>query len=285
MERAMQGKVCLVTGGTAGIGHVTARALAAQGSAVAVVGRNREKCIAAVAEIKRQTGNPQVDWLLADLSSQQAIRRLAADFLDRFPRLDVLVNNAGAMFLERRESVDGIEMTYALNHLGYYLLTRLLLERLRTTAPARIINVSSAAHERVSLEFGDLESRRGYRGFRAYARSKLANLLFTYELARRLEGSRVSVNALHPGVVATNFGAENGWRGRGVRLMFKVVGVSPEKGAQTAIYLASSPEVEGVTGKYFVKQRPVTSSPVSLDPEAAQELWRISAAMTGLPPD
>lgn len=283
-DRSMQDKVCMVTGATDGIGKETARALADMGATIIIVGRNREKSIATVNEIRQETGNPDVEYMLADLSSQEQIRRLAEQFKERYDQLDVLVNNAGGFFMSHEESVDGIEMTFALNHLGYFLLTNLLLDVLTESAPARIVNVSSGAHENAEIDFDDLESEETYSGWRAYGESKLANLLFTYELARRLEGTGVTVNALHPGFVKTNLGADNfGWFGTVVKKVINLVaGLSPEEGAQTSIYLASSPEVEGVTGKYFVKKKPAQSSKASYDEDAARRLWEISEEMTEL---
>ena len=282
-DMPMSGKVCMVTGATSGIGLVTARELALLGATVVGVGRNRRKSLAVANDIRQQTGNAEVEYLLADLSAPQEIRQLAEQFRSRYERLDVLVNNAGAVFYRRQGSVCGIEMTFALNHLAYFLLTNLLTDMLKASAPARVINVSSQAHKGAKLNFDDLQFRRRYLGWVAYNRSKLANLLFTYELARRLEGTGVTVNALSPGLVATEFGTEGGglasWSKRAINA---IAGISPEAGAQTSIYLATSPEVEGITGKYFVRQRPAPSSPVSYDQEAARRLWLISAEMTGL---
>ena len=224
-EITLAGKVCMVTGATSGIGKITARELARHGAAVVVVGRSEARSEATVSQIRRQTANPSADYLLADLSSQQEIRRLAREFESRYSRLDVLVNNAGAIMLSRRESVDGIEMTLALNHLAYFLLTNLLLDRLKSSAPARIVNVSSNSHQRAKLDFDDLQHRSRYWGYRAYAWSKLENILFSYELARRLEGTGVTVNALHPGLVGTNFLANNGALGR---LLKMLVAIKPE---------------------------------------------------------
>ena len=277
----MRGKTVLVTGASAGIGAVTVRRLAAMGATVAAVGRDRDRTDALVERARAETPGAAVDGLLADLSSQVGVRRLADEVLDRYPRLDVLVNNAGAIFFGRQESVDGVEMTFALNHLGYFLLTGLLLERLKASAPARVVNVSSAAHRRGRIDFDDLQSRRGYGGWAAYSNSKLANLLFTYELARRLEGTGVTVNALHPGLVATRFGANNGWLSRALRQLANLFSISAEEGARTVVYLASSPDVEGVTGKYFVRERAAKSIPASHDGEAAARLWRVSEELTG----
>ena len=279
----MKDKVCLVTGATAGVGKATARQLARQGATVVVVGRNREKSKATVNEIKQQTGNPNVESMLADLSVRKDIHQLAQEFKRKYPRLQVLVNNAGAIFLRRRESADGIEMTFALNHLNYFLLTNLLLDTLSAGAPARIINVSSRAHARVAgLNFDDLQNKRGY-GMNVYGQSKLMNVLFTYELARRLEGTRITVNALHPGFVATRFATNNGVLARLARPWLDLFAISVEEGAQTMVYLATSPEVEGTTGKYFYRQQAIPSSPASYDEEAARRLWEVTATMTGLP--
>jgi NAD(P)-dependent dehydrogenase (short-subunit alcohol dehydrogenase family) len=302
---SMSGKTCLVTGATAGIGEVTARELARRGACVVLVGRSQQRCEATAEAIRRETGNPSVEVLVADLSSQAEIRRLAREFQERHRRLDVLVNNAGAMFAQRRESVDGIEMTLALNHLAYFLLTNLLLDLLKASAPARIVNVSSRAHVHVGgLDFDDLQdkSRSGsfwgygesslagllfalvaplrHPAFLQYARSKLANLLFTYELAWRLEGTGVTVNALHPGFVASRFMAGNGALGWFMRGWAGLLAISSVEGAQTSIYLASSPEVEGVTGKYFDKQKAIASSAASLDETAARRLWQLSEQLT-----
>ena len=278
----MPDKICLVTGATSGIGLVTAQALAQQGATVIVVGRHPERGAATVRRIVQATGNPHVELLLADLSVQAQVRQLAAEFQRRFARLDVLVNNAGALFIKRQLSADGLEMTFALNHLGYFLLTHLLLGTLTASAPARIVNVSSNAHQGAQMHFADLQGQRRYSGWRAYCQSKLANLLFTYELARRLDGSGVTANAVHPGFVATGFGRNNrGLFGLCMRVA-QLTALSPEQGAETLIYLATSPEVEGMSGKYFVKQRPVESSRASYDQEAAQRLWQLSAELTGL---
>ncbi|HWG45798.1 MAG TPA: SDR family oxidoreductase [Gemmataceae bacterium] len=276
----MQGKTVLITGATDGIGLVATRELARLGATVVAVGRNADKTAAVVERIRLETGNPRVEGMLADLSSQRDIHRLVQQFRERHDRLHVLLNNAGALFHPRRESVDGIEMTFALNHLGYFLLTNLLLDVLKASAPARIINVSSAAHRRAKLNFDDLQYRRRYRGMGVYSASKLANLLFTYELARRLQGTGVTVNALHPGLVATRFAVGSSWVGRVLRGLIWCFGISPEQGARTLIYLASSPEVEGVTGKYFQNEKMVESSPASRNEDAARRLWDISEVLT-----
>ena len=279
----MQGQVCLVTGATSGIGRIAARDIARLGARVIIVGRSPEKTEATVRQIRAETGTTAVESLVADLSSQAEVRRLAEQVQARCDRLDVLVNNAGAMFLKRLESVDGIEMTLALNHLSYFLLTNLLLPLLKASAPARIVNVASDAHKGASINFDDLQAKQKYSGWRAYQRSKLANILFTNELARRLDGTGVTVNSLHPGFVRTNFLQvfEGRWGGRLVRAIAERIAISPEQGARTSIYLASSPDVAGVTGRYFVKGKHVASSAQSLDPAAAERLWRISEEMTG----
>jgi NAD(P)-dependent dehydrogenase (short-subunit alcohol dehydrogenase family) len=278
----MNGKTCLVTGATSGIGKETALALARRGAGVVVVGRNPAKGADTVRQIQEQTGNTSVDLMLADLSSQQQVRQLAEDFKRKYRHLHVLVNNAGALLLSRRESADGIEMTWALNHLGYFLLTNLLLDVLRSSAPSRIVNVSSSAHRGEALDFADLQGRTRYRGFRTYARSKLANLLFTYELASRMEATSVTVNALHPGLVATNLLGSNGLLGRALTFLLGLRGMRPEAGARTAVYLATSSEVEGVSGRYFERQKAVCSSRASYDQAAAGRLWQVSAELTGL---
>ena len=276
----MQGKVCLVTGATAGIGLVTARELAREGTRVIVVGRSIERCLLACDEIRAQSGSSAVESLVADLSSQAAIRRLAGEASSRLDRLDVLVNNAGGIFLTRQESADGIEMTFALNHLSYFLLSNLLLPLLKQSAPARIVNVASDAHKGVSIPFDDIEGKQRYRGWRAYQQSKLANILFTYELARRLEGSRVTANALHPGFVRTTIFRDPGMMGWVLRRAADLIALSPDEGAKTSIYLASSPDVEAISGRYFVKAKPVPSSPQSRDVAAAERLWKLSEEMT-----
>jgi NAD(P)-dependent dehydrogenase (short-subunit alcohol dehydrogenase family) len=279
----MQGKVCLVTGATSGIGAVTARELARRGAHVIIVGRNRARCEATLEQIRTESGNTSAEFYLADLSAQGDIRRLAEEVRARHPQIHVLVNNAGGMFPQRRESVDGTEMTIALNHIGYFLLTNLLLEPLKAAAPARVVSVASDAHTWAkSIDFDDLQSRKRYGMFRSYAQSKLANLLFTFELARRLVGTGVTANALHPGFVATNIFVGPGIMARFIMLAAAVVAISPEEGAKTSVYLASSPEVEGVTGQYFVKCKSAKPSPAALDADAARRLWDVSAELTRL---
>jgi len=278
----MQNKICLITGATSGIGQATAMALAQKGATVIVAGRSEERCQATVAHIQQETGNFHVNYLLGDLSVQAQVRKMAENFKSRYGHLDVLVNNAGAIFLRRKLSADGIEMTFAVNHLACFLLTNLLLDTIKASKPARIVNVASNSHYGQHLDSDNLELKRGYNPMRAYGRSKLCNLYFTYELSRRLEGTGVTVNAMHPGFVATNMGANNGPL---VRLFLPLIhrnSLTPEQGASTAVYLASSTDVEGVTGKFFVRERERDSDPVSYDESAAKQLWEVSEAMTGL---
>ena len=279
----MKGKICLITGATSGIGQAAAVQLAELGATLVLVGRNPEKIAATVKQIQERTDNQEIHSFIANLSSLQSIRQLADDFKARHQRLDVLVNNAGALMLSRQESVDGIEMTFALNHLSYFMLTNLLLDVLKSSIPARIVNVSSDAHQANHLDFDDLQIQKSYRGYKAYGRSKLANLLFTYELARRLEDTGVTVNGLHPGLVASGFLAtNNGLRGRLFNFFVRRVGRSVERGAQTITYLATSSDVEGVTGGYFMDEGIVDSSPASYDTDASLRLWQVSEELTGL---
>jgi NAD(P)-dependent dehydrogenase (short-subunit alcohol dehydrogenase family) len=277
----MRGKTCIITGASSGIGKETARGLARQGARVVMVSRDPQRGEAARDDVRRSAAHGDVDLLLADLSSQASIRQLASDILSRYEQIDVLVNNAGAMYTARSLTVDGIERTFATNHLAYMLLTHLLLDRIKQSAPARIINVSSRAHERASMNFDDLQFERGFSVRYVYGHSKLANVLYTYELARRLEGSGVTANCLHPGVVRTGFGRNNTSDALGLIVNggIRLAGfffIGPEKGAETSIHLASSPDVEGVTGKYFVRSQETPSSAASHDREAAQRLWEIS---------
>lgn len=269
----MKNKICLVTGANAGIGRETALALAKMGAHVVMICRSAERGRAAQEAIIAQSGNNQVDLLLADLSVQAEVRRVAAEFIERYSQLDVLVNNAGAIFTERQESADGIELTLALNHLGYFLLTQELLPLLKASAPACIVSVSSDAHYGGKLDFDDLQLRQGYAGFRAYAQSKLANILFTYELARRLEGTGVTANTLHPGFVASQFGRNSaGFMASLVRLL-QVFARSEAKGAETSIYLATAPELATTTGQYFADKKPKRTAAITYDTAVAQRLW------------
>ena len=281
-SRPMAGKTVLVTGGTGGIGEATAAGLAALGARVGITGRDRGRAEAAAAQITDQTGNPAVDVFVADLSAQAEVRRLAAAVLASYPRLDVLINNVGGIWANRHVTPDGLEHTFALNHLAPFLLTNLLLQRLRASAPARVVTVSSGAQAMGRIDFDDLQSERRYSGQRAYNASKLANVMFTYELARRLEGTGVTATVLHPGVVRTSFGAEDPSPLYRVLLpLARLFMKTPEQGAATSVYLASSPEVEGVTRRYFANRRPKRSSKASYDAQAAAQLWHVSADLVG----
>lgn len=279
MASAMNGKVVLVTGATSGIGAATAAGLARAGAHVIVVGRDAARAKVAVEGIRRQTSSAAIDILIADLSSQADIRRLARAVYDGYPRLDVLVNNAGGLFTKRERTLDGFERTWALNHLSYFLLTLELLDLLRANAPARIVNVASAVHATGTMNFEALQKGTPPIGMEGYKQSKLANVMFTYALARRLEGTGVSVNALHPGVVATRFG-RNGGPASLLLLLVRPFMISAERGAATSVFLASSPEVEGVSGRYFVKCRETRSSDVSGDRSLQDRLWDLSVRQT-----
>jgi NAD(P)-dependent dehydrogenase (short-subunit alcohol dehydrogenase family) len=281
-EANLEGRTCLVTGATSGIGEETAVGLARCGARVILVARNRERGEASVARVKTKTGNTAVELLLADLASQEEIRELAGQVLERCPALHVLVNNAAVVHLSRETTVDGYETTFAVNHLAYFLLTRLLLDRLVESRPARIVNVASGGHKYGELDFDDLQSERTYSWMRVYGTSKLANILFTYELARRLEGTGVTANCLHPGAVSTGLGMNNGRLGRIVIPLLRPFFLTPEAGARTSIYLTSSDEVKNVSGKYFLKCRPKASSPDSYDEALARRLWEKSSWLTRL---
>ncbi len=277
----MQGKTALVTGGTTGIGFVTARALAEKGAAVTIVGRNPQRGEQAARAIRTEVHGAEVRFERADLSLLDESRRLARNIAESTERLDVLVNNAGAIFSRRRVTADGLEATFALNHMSYFLLTNLLLKRLRAAEAGRIVVVASIAHRRAKLDFDDLQCERRYSTRVTYSRSKLANVMFAYALARRLEGSSVTVNALHPGLVASRFGSNNGWLFRnGLKLAFRVSGaIGVEEGAELNIRLASDPALEGVSGRYFSDGEEVPSSPASLSVEDQERLWAASEAI------
>ncbi len=279
---AMTGRTVLVTGATTGIGRATAVGLATMGAHVAITGRDRGRAEDAAGEI-RAAGGGQVDVFVADLSSQAQVRRLAGEALGRLPRIDVLVNNVGGYWNTRHVTADGLERTFALNHLAPFLLTGLLLDRLTQGAPARVVTVASAAQAMGRIDFDDLQGERSYSGSRAYDQSKLANMLFSYELARRLRGSGVTANALHPGMVSTSFGAED--PGRIQRLMVPFLRPfmkSPARGAATSIHLASAPDLEQVSGCYFAGSRPRRSSARSYDEDVAARLWEVSADLVGM---
>ena len=278
----MTGKTALITGGTAGIGKATAVGLAALGAHVGIVGRDPTRTLAAAQDIRRQSGNPAVDAFVADMSSLTEVRRLAAAVLDAYPRLHVLVNNVGGFWAHRHLTADGLERTFALNHLAPFLLTDLLLDRLKASAPARIVTVSSSAQATGSIDFDDLQHETDYSGPRAYSQSKLANVMVTYELARRLAGTVVTANVLHPGVVRTAFGAEDPSTLTRIVQPFTRFLKTPAQGAATSIYLAASADVDGITGKYFADRKPKRSNETSYDTTTANRLWQVSAQLTGV---
>ena len=283
----MIGKRVLITGATNGIGKQAAIELAKLGASLVIVGRDEIKTRKVSVDIKQLSGNTDVDLLVADLSSMAEVRRIADEFREKHQRLDVLLNNAGAVFSEYQQSVDGYEMTFALNHLSYYLLTMLLLDIIKLTAQehgqARIINVSSSAHRGASLRLDNLHDSKGYSFMNSYGGSKLMNVLFTYELARRLEGEAVSVNAVHPGLVATGFGHNTGslWAFL-IKVAQRLFAISPQRGAETLVYLAASSEVDGISGKYWNQKKQKRSSDTSYDQALQKALWNFSAEVTGV---
>lgn len=285
MSISLEGKICVVTGANSGIGKATAAGLARLGASVVMLCRNEERGRQAQIEIRRQTGNEAVELAIADLASQAEVRRLADDLVHRYPRLHVLVNNAGLQLWRRSVTTDGLETAFAVNYLAPFLLTNLVLEALKAVAPARVVNVCSMVHRWGEIDFEDLQAERRYDSNRAYYQSKLAMLLFTYELARRLEGTGITVNAMEPGMVRTRFARD--YRGfyRLMATLWRPFMKSPGKGADTVIYLASSPEVEAVTGKYFKNRRAIRSSERSYDIDLARRLWQVSSELTGLPAD
>ena len=277
----MAGKVVLITGGTGGIGKATATGLATIGARVGITGRDLARAEQAAADIRTASGNPVVDAFAADLTSQAEVRRLARVVLDTYPRLDVLINNVGGFWAHRHPTADGLERTFALNHLAPFLLTNLLLNRLKASVPARVVTVSSGAQSMGRIDFDDLQGARNYSGQRAYNQSKLANIMFTNELARRLEGTGVTANSLHPGVVRTNFGAEDqAWFFTVISRVARPLLKTPAEGAQTPIYLVSSPDMAGVTGQFFVNRKPKTANKVAYDTDMAARLWQVSADLT-----
>ncbi len=279
----MRGRTVLVTGGTGGIGLATATGLAGLGARVGIGGRSPERGAAAADVVRRTVPHAEVDVFAADLATQSEVRRLAAEVASAYPHLDVLVNNVGGYWAHRHLTPDGLEHTFALNHLAPFLLTHELRDLLVGSAPARVVTVSSGAQRMGRIDFDDLQGERSYNGQRAYNQSKVANVLFSYELARRLRGTGVTANVLHPGVVRTAFGREDagGLMGRLIPLVTPFM-KSPERGAATSIHLASSPEVAGVTGTYFVNRRPKRSAKLSYDRQAARRLWEVSAELTGV---
>jgi NAD(P)-dependent dehydrogenase (short-subunit alcohol dehydrogenase family) len=280
MYLEIEGKTVLVTGATNGIGLVTAREISRMGAHVTIISRNEDRCAMVAGAIKAETGN-SIEFIAADLSTLAGIRQAAASFRQLHKSLHILVNNAGGFFFKRVVTPDGFEKTFALNHLNYFLLTTLLLDMLKASAPARVVNVASGSHVGARINFGDLQGEKRYWGFRAYGQSKLANILFTYELARRFEGTGVTVNALHPGYVDTGIPLSSGFLGKIAKFSARLFAQKPEIGAQTSIYLAASSEVEGVTGKYFIDCQPVESSPESYDTSVSEKLWQVSSNLTG----
>jgi NAD(P)-dependent dehydrogenase (short-subunit alcohol dehydrogenase family) len=282
-------KTILITGGNTGIGKEAAAGLASLGAQVVITSRNEERGRSARQEIAARSGNNSVDVMALDLASFRSIRSFTADVLDRFDRLDVLVDNAGLILRRRTETEDGFEATFGINHLGHFLLTDLLLDRLRASAPSRVVVVASSAHKgaRQGLDFDDLQSIRKYRWMEAYSKSKLANIYFARELARRLDGTGVTVNALHPGFVRSDFGRGGdlgGLYGWGIKYLAGPFAISSERGARTTIYLASSPEVGGVTGGYFYKCKPAVPSRVAQDDAATRRLWDVSEQLVASVP-
>jgi NAD(P)-dependent dehydrogenase (short-subunit alcohol dehydrogenase family) len=273
----MKGKTCVITGATDGIGLEATAGLGALGARLVLVGRNRAKGEVVLEALRQRVPGIEAEMHYADLARRDEIKRLAPELLAAAPRIDVLLNNAGAFFAQRVEIEDGIEQTFALNHLGYFRLTALLRERLIASAPARIVNVASEAHRNASLDFDDLQTARGYNGWKAYQRSKLANILFTRELARRFAGTGVTANCLHPGFVKTGFGDNNrGFWGIGIRLGKLFAAISVPRGAETPVYVASAPEIAGVTGKYFDKCREREPNAAAWNDADAKRLWEIS---------
>lgn len=278
----MKGKVCLITGSTAGIGKSAAIGLARMGADLILVGRDPARAKAAKDEVGAAASGGQVELMIADLSSQQQIRKLVQDFQTGHKRLDVLINNAGALFDERQLTEDGIEATFATNHLAYFLLAELMIPLLKQTPGARIVNVASDAHRWGNLDFENLQGEKKYSPWAAYGLSKLANIMFTYELARRLEGGGVTANCMHPGAVRTSLFRDFSGITGGVLKLAGAFFRSPEKGAETIVYLASSPEVDGVSGKYFKDCKPIRSTNQSMDQAAAVRLWEVSERLTHL---
>jgi len=280
----VKGKICVITGATSGIGFEAARAFADRGAVLALIGRDKERGEATLARLRAATPDVRAAMHYADLAGMTEVRRLGVEILATYPRIDVLVNNAGGLFRDREVTAEGLERTFALNHMAYFLLTHALRDRLVASAPARVINVASRAHVGVTLDFDDLNGERRYNGWTAYRRSKLANILFTRELARRLAGSGVTANCLHPGFVASGFGDNNRGPFRWAFALAKLTAISPRRGAETIIYLASAPEVADTTGGYFAQSAPAIPSDAAQDDRAARRLWEASAGIAGLPP-
>ena len=281
-NKSMMKKICVITGATSGIGKETAKTLALKGAYIIIVGRNTKKCVSTVDTIKQETGNNNVDYIYTDLSDLKQVYNLVKVLKQNYPRIDVLVNNAGAYFRTRLESVDGYEMTLALNYLSPFLLTTLLIDMLKGSSQGRIINLSSGAHFNGSINIEDLQSKDNFVGFNAYAQSKLALMLFSYQLAERLKNTNITVNALDPGSVATNFGKNNGWLRFYIRRLIRRNEISPKEGSRTCIYLATSSDVTDITGGYFLKDKQVKSSDSSYDEKLAKKLWEVSETLTNI---
>lgn len=280
----MQGKVCVITGATSGIGLAAAEALARLGGRIVLIGRNPERGARAIERLRRRVPNAQTSIHYADLERMGEVRRLGAELRSAYQRVDVLINNAGAQFERRRLTEEGLERTFALNHMAYFLLTYELRERLAAAAPARVINVASEAHEGARLDFSDLNIEHGYSGWVAYSRSKLANILFTRELAGRLRSTGVTANALHPGFAATRFGYNNPGLFRIKLFLVKRLAISPEEGAKTVVHLATAPELAFATGGYYVRSKMADPSEAAQDGSAARRLWHLSSKFAGIAP-
>jgi NAD(P)-dependent dehydrogenase (short-subunit alcohol dehydrogenase family) len=278
----MKDKVCVITGGTDGIGKAAAHGLALLGARLLIHGRDPEKGARAVAEIKASTQNPAIEFLQADFSSLADVRRLAATVMQRTPRIDVLINNAGGMFAKRLVSQDGYEMTFAVNHLAPFLLTHLLLDTLKGGGQTRIVTTASDAHRSGAIHLDDLQATRKYSTMRVYGTSKLANILFTRTLARRLQGSAVTATCLHPGFVRTSFGRNMSPVGRRIFGLVARLARSPEKGAETVVYLAASPQVQGASGGYYFDCKLTQPSPAAQDDAVAEQLWSASERLVGI---
>jgi NAD(P)-dependent dehydrogenase (short-subunit alcohol dehydrogenase family) len=280
----MERKTALITGATAGIGKVTAKKLAFKNYKIVIVGRNQEKTEECVAEIKRATSNPHIEYLLGDLSVMNDARRIGNEFNAKYEDLHLLINNAGGVYQTREETAEGFEKTMATNHLSHFIMTNILLEKIKKSAPGRIVNVSSMSHYQGRWNPDDINMQKKYFVMWAYSNSKLYNVLFTKYLAEQLKDSKVTVNCLHPGVVKTKIGSKNTkwWGAAAWNLLTALKGISEDEGAKTSLYLASSPEVEGITGKYFDKCKEKEPSEIAKDPKAAEELWKMSLEMSGL---
>ncbi len=274
----MHGKICMITGANSGIGKATALSIAEMGAVVIMICRDKNRGESAQKEIINETGNKSVDLLICDLTSQESIYKLVENFKKKYQKLHVLINNAGVVKTNRTLTIDGFETTFAVNYLAPFLLTNLLLDILKKSVPSRIVNVSSGIHKNGNINFDDLQAENKYRSYKAYGQSKLALILFTYELSKKIKGTGVTVNALHPGFTRTNIGRDYSVFIRAFTKLSK----NPKKGAETSIYLATSPEVEGITGKYFIKKQQTMSSKDSYNKELAKELWKVSLELTKL---